>query len=113
MKFAAPADNHTAAAAYPSPADSHHSFTTTTTTAPSPASVLNSAVCNNIPQTVADSETWAYEGVVLPGGQIMVGRWWSPGETRFDPLNVPNGHELSWHDRLVTGPWIFWCVDRD
>ena len=23
---------------------------------------------------------WAYEGVVLPGGQIAVGRWWSPSE---------------------------------
>jgi len=25
-----------------------------------------------------DDALWAYEGVVLPGGQIMVGRWWSP-----------------------------------
>lgn len=23
---------------------------------------------------------WAYEGVVLPGGQVMLGRWWSPEE---------------------------------
>ena len=23
---------------------------------------------------------WAYEGVVLPGGKIILGRWWSPSE---------------------------------
>lgn len=29
----------------------------------------------------ADSENlWAYEGVVLPGGRIMVGRWWFASE---------------------------------
>jgi len=25
-----------------------------------------------------DEALWAYEGVVLPGGQIILGRWWSP-----------------------------------
>lgn len=25
-----------------------------------------------------DEALWAYEGVVFPGGQIMLGRWWSP-----------------------------------
>jgi hypothetical protein len=23
---------------------------------------------------------WAYEGVVLPGGRIILGRWWSPDD---------------------------------
>lgn len=40
---------------------------------------------------------WAYEGVVLPGGQIILGRWWSPN-------NGPQGEAYS-------GPFILWCVD--
>ncbi|KAK5123180.1 hypothetical protein LTR85_003378 [Meristemomyces frigidus] len=40
---------------------------------------------------------WAYEGVVLPGGQIMLGRWWSPGDG--------TGSEM------YSGPFILWCVD--
>ncbi|KAF2088704.1 hypothetical protein K490DRAFT_38547, partial [Saccharata proteae CBS 121410] len=41
---------------------------------------------------------WAYEGVVLPGDQIIIGRWWSPEE------DTPT-------DQLYTGPFIFWNVD--
>ncbi|KAK0966809.1 hypothetical protein LTS01_017602 [Friedmanniomyces endolithicus] len=40
---------------------------------------------------------WAYEGVVLPGGQIMLGRWWSPSDGV--------GSEQ------YSGPFILWCVD--
>lgn len=40
---------------------------------------------------------WAYEGVVLPGGKIIVGRWWSPDG--MDPV--------------YSGPFILWCVDGD
>ena len=42
------------------------------------------------------SNQWAYEGVVLPGGQVMVGRWWRP----FDPEDAPS----------YSGPFIFWQV---
>ena len=39
---------------------------------------------------------WAYEGIVLPGGMIMLGRWWSPmDQTR---------------ERQCMGPFIFWSV---
>ncbi|KAH0303032.1 hypothetical protein KCU71_g10815, partial [Aureobasidium melanogenum] len=38
---------------------------------------------------------WAYEGVVLPGGMVMLGRWWHPSD---------DGEEYS-------GPFIFWNVD--
>lgn len=42
---------------------------------------------------------YAYEGVVLPGGQIIVGRWWCPytgqGEDTY------------------SGPFIMWCVDDE
>lgn len=43
---------------------------------------------------------WAYEGVVLPGGQIMLGRWWSPG------LDGSGDDE-----EVYSGPFILWCVD--
>ncbi|WPA96144.1 uncharacterized protein RHO25_000750 [Cercospora beticola] len=41
---------------------------------------------------------WAYEGVVLPGGQIIIGRWWSP-------TNIIEGEAYS-------GPFLLWCVDQ-
>jgi hypothetical protein len=40
---------------------------------------------------------WAYEGVILPGGQMIVGRWWAPEA-------VPESQQYS-------GPFILWCVD--
>jgi hypothetical protein len=48
---------------------------------------------------VDDSVLWAYEGVVLPGGQVIVGRWWSPED-------VPEGSKYS-------GPIIMWCGDQN
>jgi hypothetical protein len=30
---------------------------------------------------VDSDNLWAYEGVVLPGGRIIVGRWWFASET--------------------------------
>lgn len=41
------------------------------------------------------SSLWAYEGVVLPGGMIMLGRWWHP----------------TGDDAEYSGPFIFWNVD--
>jgi hypothetical protein len=43
-----------------------------------------------------NSGCWAYEGVVLPGGMIMLGRWWSP----MDDME----------ERHCMGPFIFWNV---
>lgn len=40
---------------------------------------------------------WTYDGVVLPGGQIIVGRW---GVAWQQPGEVP-----------YCGPFIMWCVD--
>jgi hypothetical protein len=40
---------------------------------------------------------WAYEGVILPGGQVIVGRWW-------EPEGLGEEHQYS-------GPFILWCVD--
>ncbi|KXT13764.1 hypothetical protein AC579_6592 [Pseudocercospora musae] len=49
--------------------------------------------------TVETASLWAYEGVCLPGGQIIVGRWWSP-------LSVANG------DDMYCGPFLLWCTDN-
>ncbi|EMD00714.1 hypothetical protein BAUCODRAFT_61254, partial [Baudoinia panamericana UAMH 10762] len=47
--------------------------------------------------TIDEDAMWAYEGVVLPGGQIIIGRWWSPGDGRGE--------------HMYSGPFILWCVD--
>ncbi|KAI9814399.1 MAG: hypothetical protein M1827_003255 [Pycnora praestabilis] len=43
---------------------------------------------------------WCYEGCVLPGGQIILGRWWRP---EMDPRD----------DTAYCGPFIFWNVADD
>lgn len=45
-----------------------------------------------------DGAYWAYEGVVLPGGKIILGRWWSPMQD-LEEINC-------------IGPFIFWEVDE-
>jgi hypothetical protein len=44
---------------------------------------------------------YAYEGVVIPGGKIMMGRYW-----RFGAPNAAVGYELG--EGADRGPWIFW-----
>ncbi|TID21306.1 hypothetical protein E6O75_ATG04701 [Venturia nashicola] len=43
---------------------------------------------------------WAYEGVVLPGDQIIVGRWWAP-----------EGLDRQSREEVYSGPFILWNVD--
>lgn len=45
---------------------------------------------------------WAYEGVVLPGGQIIVGRWWSPEDSSEQGKAT-----------MYSGPFILWNTDSD
>lgn len=45
---------------------------------------------------VVNDRCWAYEGVALPGGMIMLGRWWAP----IDRTGL----------KLETGPWMAWRV---
>jgi hypothetical protein len=45
------------------------------------------------------TQFWAYEGCVLPGGQIILGRWWSA----IHP-DLEDGGKYC-------GPFVFWCVD--
>lgn len=42
---------------------------------------------------------WAYEGCVLPGGSMILGRWWFPSATMADGT-------------AYSGPFIFWRVDH-
>ena len=44
-------------------------------------------------------QIWAYEGVVLPGGRMILGRWWN---ARADPIDRTT----------LSGPFIFWNVDE-
>ena len=41
----------------------------------------------------------AFEGVIIPGGQMMVGRWWSP-----DTLLLES--------QIPAGPFIYWNIER-
>ncbi|PVH93955.1 hypothetical protein DM02DRAFT_207624 [Periconia macrospinosa] len=43
---------------------------------------------------------WAYEGVVLPGGKFIVGRWWYAS----DEVDMKNDYN---------GPFILWAVDEE
>ncbi|CZT48204.1 uncharacterized protein RSE6_08870 [Rhynchosporium secalis] len=42
---------------------------------------------------------WCYEGCVLPGGRIIVGRWWSA-------MSDPNS------DAISSGPFLWWNTHR-
>ena len=47
-------------------------------------------------QFVLDEQCWCYEGVALPGGKIILGRWWHPLEEGDEYCSM--------------GPFIFWNV---
>ena len=47
---------------------------------------------------------WAYEGVIIPGGKIMMGRWWMVGAG-----GEGEGREIGGPKKGERGPWIFWC----
>lgn len=43
---------------------------------------------------------WAYEGVVLPGGKFIIGRWWYAS----DEVDITNDYN---------GPFILWAVEEE
>lgn len=74
----------------------------------------------NLNVVTEDDGLWAYEGVILPGGRVIVGRWWHP-ESEGTNMGcgvalgandgaAPNGRREG--DRLYSGPFMFWCVDE-
>ncbi|KAH8727517.1 hypothetical protein GQ44DRAFT_648578 [Phaeosphaeriaceae sp. PMI808] len=48
---------------------------------------------------IEQDNLWAYEGVVLPGGRIILGRWWFASE------------DVDF-DKDYNGPFILWAVDE-
>ena len=54
-------------------------------------------------------DIWAFEGVILSGGNVMFGRYWDPTETDFEAdaahLHDPEYRRTS---RLTVGPFIYW-----
>ncbi len=48
------------------------------------------------------SYAYIYEGVIIPGGKIMMGRYWRCGAP-----TVEAGFELG--NAVDRGPWVFWC----
>ena len=51
---------------------------------------------------------WAYEGVVLPGGNIIAGRWWSPGSGNGLGLEKDEDED---EEGVYEGPFLLWCTD--
>lgn len=51
---------------------------------------------------------WAYEGVVLPGGNVVVGRWWSPASGDGLGIEKPAADNP---EGVYCGPFLWWCVD--
>jgi hypothetical protein len=49
--------------------------------------------------TYDPDNAWAYEGCVLPGGNLIVGRWWSPGLKASDV-------------DCFSGPFLWWNVEN-
>jgi len=50
------------------------------------------------------SEIWGYEGCVLPGGRVIVGRWMDLSDQDSDNIQDPI-------DRF-SGPFIYWNIDE-
>lgn len=44
-------------------------------------------------------QAWGYEGCVLPGGRIIIGRWFHANSDLND-------------EDIMSGPFIFWNVDK-
>ena len=40
-------------------------------------------------EEIDGDELWAYEGVVLPGGRLILGRWWCATEQPDFDVSVP------------------------
>lgn len=53
----------------------------------------------SLPNRDERSTYWAYEGIVIPGGEIMMGRWWNPLAG-----DIGDGG-------TYCGCWAFWNTD--
>ncbi|KAI9722760.1 MAG: hypothetical protein M1828_004456 [Chrysothrix sp. TS-e1954] len=80
------------------------------------------------PGAIDSDGAWVYEGVVLPGAEVIVGRWWRgepdnagagvalsdqgfrDGAVRGPELNLRESERRNARS-LYSGPFMFWCVD--
>jgi len=53
---------------------------------------------------------WAYEGVVLPGGQIILGRWWRPDGVTDHEVRKANLDEDVTLLTLIISAAILWSI---
>jgi hypothetical protein len=65
---------------------------------------------------VEQDNLWAYEGVVLPGGRIILGRWWYASENVDFNVSFTRALTLDlltdiWQNDY-NGPFILWAVDE-
>ena len=70
-----------------------------------PPHPVNPAACSHVPQDDIEY-AYAYEGIIVPGGKIMMGRWWRCAEAGFG-----EGRELVEGGGGDRGPWLFWGDD--
>ena len=57
-------------------------------------------------------DCWLYDGVVLPGGKAMLGRWYRCYEDALDPIAVGCvGDKEHWFEMWKCGPFLYWCID--
>ena len=75
-----------------------------------PPSLLHPPPPSSLPLLTATQDdieyAYAYEGIVVPGGKIMMGRWWRCAEAGFG-----EGRELVEGGGEDRGPWLFWADD--
>jgi hypothetical protein len=62
---------------------------------------------------MAGPEMWAYEGVVGPGGNFIVGRYWEMhgDEEHYDPHAATYFRRPDLYWRQNCGPFLFWLTD--
>jgi hypothetical protein len=63
---------------------------------------LTLTLCDTVQEDI--EYAYAYEGVIIPGGKIMMGRWWMVGAA-----GEGEGRELGGPMKGERGPWVFWC----
>lgn len=73
---------------------------------------IEDAYCDPVAMKWENIElAYAYEGIVTPGGKVMMGRWWRIGPP--GPYGLGDGQEYLYPDRPYErerGPFVFWSV---
>ena len=60
------------------------------------------------------AEATLFDGVALPGGRAIVGRWYRCYQDRAGFLEEADrrpGDRDDWFESMICGPFIYWCID--